>query len=293
MKTEKLQNLRELLRSLGRCLVAYSGGVDSTFLAYVAWEVLGENSLAVIADTPSLPRHELQEALDVAHKFGFPVRLVTTREFENPEYVSNPVDRCYHCKRELFTVFMEIARTEGFNAILYGENADDTGDFRPGNRAAIEFRVRAPLKEVGLTKTEIRELSAQFGLPTADKPAMACLSSRVPYGQAVTPQKLAMIESAETVLRELGFNNVRVRHHELKSELQNPKSELVLSLARIELGQAEFDKFLDTNVFARTVRAFKQIGYDYITLDLEGYRTGRLNEALAKAVRVDSDTGGG
>lgn len=289
MKTEKLRNLRKLLRSLGRCIVAYSGGVDSTFLAYVAWDELDGDFLAVIADTPSLARRELQEALDVARKFGFPVQVVRTHEFEKPEYVSNPPDRCYHCKRELFSVLEEIARAEGFNAVLYGENADDTGDFRPGTRAATEFDVRAPLKEVGLTKTEIRELSAQLGLPTADKPALACLSSRVPYGQPVTPQKLAMIESAEAVLCELGFRQVRVRHHEFKSDIRNPGCEIVLSLARIEVSQGELNKFLDMAVFARVAGLFKQIGYDYVTLDLEGYRTGSLNQAVRKVAHADAD----
>ena len=289
MKTEKLQNLRKLLRSVGRCIVAYSGGVDSTFLAYVAWDELGRDFLAVIADTPSLARRELQEALDVARKFGFPVRVIRTHEFEKPEYVSNPPDRCYHCKRELFSVLEEIARAEGFNAVLYGENADDTGDFRPGNRAATEFDVRAPLKEVGLTKAEIRELSAQLGLPTADKPALACLSSRVPYGQPVTPQKLAMIESAEAVLHELGFRQVRVRHHEFKSDIRNPGCEIVLNLARIEVSRGELAKFLDTAVFARVVGVFKQIGYNFVTLDLEGYRPGSLNQAVRKAAHADAD----
>lgn len=289
MKTEKLQNLRKLLRSVGRCIVAYSGGVDSTFLAYVAWDELGRDFLAVIADTPSLARRELQEALDVARKFGFPVRVIRTHEFEKPEYVSNPPDRCYHCKRELFSVLEEIARAEGFNAVLYGENADDTGDFRPGNRAATEFDVRAPLKEVGLTKAEIRELSAQLGLPTADKPALACLSSRVPYGQPVTPQKLAMIESAEAVLHELGFRQVRVRHHEFKSDIRNPGCEIVLNLARIEVSRGELAKFLDTAVFARVVGVFKQIGYNYVTLDLEGYRPGSLNQAVREAAHADAD----
>ena len=216
VSANKLEQLRAALRAHGSCLVAYSGGVDSVFLARVAHEVLGGRALAVIADSPSLPRRELQEALEIAAKFQFPVRVVRTAEFENPNYLSNPANRCYFCKHELFEQLAPIARAEKFAVIAYGENASDNGDFRPGAQAAAEFQVRAPLKEVGLTKSEIRELSAQLGLPTADKPQMACLSSRIPQGEPVTPEKLAMIEAAEYVLRDLGFHDVRVRHHELR-----------------------------------------------------------------------------
>jgi uncharacterized protein len=187
---------------------------------------LGEQALAVIADSPSLPRRELAEALELGRQFEFPVRVVRTREFDNPDYLANPNNRCYFCKHELFTELVPIARQEGFKVIVYGENASDIGDFRPGAKAAQEFQVRAPLKEVGLTKAEIRELSGQLGLPTADKPQMACLSSRVPFGEPVTPEKLRMIEQAEYVLRDMGFYDVRVRHHELKSEIRIPKSEM-------------------------------------------------------------------
>jgi uncharacterized protein len=211
----KYENLRALLKSYGSCLVAYSGGVDSVFLAYVAHDVLREKSLAAIADSPSLPRRELDDALALAQRFEFPVRVVHTREFENPSYLSNPNNRCYFCKQELFTELVPVAKQEGFSVLAYGENASDVGDYRPGAQAAAEFQVRAPLKEAGLNKAEIRELSAQLGLPTADKPQLACLSSRVPHGETVTPQKLKMIEEAENVLRDLGFYDVRVRHHEL------------------------------------------------------------------------------
>ena len=187
MVSEKYEQLRGLLRSYGSCLVAYSGGVDSVFLAYVAHEVLGDKALAAIADSPSLPRRELEEALALGRQFSFPVRVVRTREFENPSYLANPDNRCYFCKHELFTELAPLARAEGFAVIAYGENASDIGDFRPGAQAAAEFQVRAPLKEAGLTKADIRELSAQLGLPTADKPQMACLSSRVPYGEAGHP----------------------------------------------------------------------------------------------------------
>ena len=287
----KFDNLRALLKSYGSCLVAYSGGVDSVFLAYVAHDVLKEKSLAAIADSPSLPRRELDEALALAQQFGFPVRVVHTREFENPSYLSNPNNRCYFCKHELFTELVPLAKEEGFGVLAYGENASDAGDFRPGAQAAAEFQVRAPLKEAGLSKSEIRELSAQLGLPTADKPQMACLSSRIPYGEAVTPQKLKMIEQAENVLRDLGFYDVRVRHHELLAGLSAQPAEAkvglplpslslptpALRLARIEVGPSEMSKFLANGTAIKVVEALKKIGYAHVTLDLQGYRRGSLN----------------
>ena len=295
MVSESYERLRALLQSYGSCLVAYSGGVDSAFLALVAHQVLGEKALAAIADTPSLPRRELQEALDVAARFRFPVRVVRTREFENAEYLANPANRCYFCKHELFTELAPLAKAEGFSVIAYGENASDVGDFRPGAQAAAEFQVRAPLREAGLTKADIRELSGRLGLPTAEKPQMACLSSRVPYGEAVTPAKLSMIEQAENTLRDLGFYDVRVRHHELRVLVDPPPAlpsslrsgserrapmPVLTHLARIEVGPAEMQKLLANGLPAKVAAALKQIGYAHVTLDLQGYRRGSTNEVI-------------
>ncbi|HEY1171427.1 MAG TPA: ATP-dependent sacrificial sulfur transferase LarE [Verrucomicrobiae bacterium] len=307
----KLQALRELLRGYGSCLIAYSGGVDSVLLAVVAHQVLGDKMLAVIADSASLPREELAEALELAERFQFPVRVIATDEFNNAEYLANPVNRCYFCKHELFTELAPIAVKEKFAVICYGENASDVGDFRPGAQAAKEFQVRAPLKEAGLTKVEIRELSAELGLPTADKPQMACLSSRIPYGEPVTRVKLGMIEKAEKVLRDLGFYDVRVRHHELggsvssfgflvssqardnrqpqahQLETKNQKPETnTKHLARIEVGPSEIPRLLAGESYGQVAAQLKEIGYAHVTLDLEGYRRGSLNEKVAGAVQT-------
>jgi uncharacterized protein len=292
----KMERLRELLRSYGSCLIAYSGGVDSVFLARVAHDVLGAKSLAVIADSPSLPRRELQEALEIAERFEFPVRVVKTAEFDNPSYLANPNNRCYFCKHELFDELTPLAREEHFAVIAYGENASDVGDFRPGSKAAAEFQVRAPLKEAGLTKAEIRQLSAELGLPTADKPQMACLSSRIPYGEVVTPEKLRMIEEGEYVLRDLGFYDVRVRLHEMKesgktSNTQQPTSNNQSNwLARIEVGPSELQKLLENGVNERVAVALKKIGYAHVTVDLQGYRRGSLNEGAVRSPDINQPT---
>ena len=266
---DKLQQLENLLNQLGSCLVAYSGGVDSAFLALVAYRTLGDQSLAVMADSPSLPRSEFKEAIALSEQFGFPLKIIQTKEFENEEYLSNPNNRCYFCKHALFEETESLAMERGVSAVLYGEIADDIGDFRPGAQAAKEFQVRAPMKEVGLTKSEIRVYSSEMGLPTASKPQMACLSSRIPYGEKVTVKKLSQIEEAEALLRKLGFHDIRVRHHELSQG----------ALARIEIGSVELDQLIQPAMRETLTKSIKSLGYLYVTLDLMGYQRGSLNSA--------------
>lgn len=269
MSVEKLSQLRAILSGFRSCIVAYSGGVDSVFLARIASEVLGPRSLAVIADSPSLPRRELEEALALGRTFSFPVEVVRTAEFSNTRYLENPLNRCYFCKQALFAELIPLARDRGFDVVIYGENASDVGDHRPGGQAASEFAVRAPLKEVGLTKAEIRQLSSAMGLPTADKPEMACLSSRIPTGEVVTVAKLKMVEEAEYFLRDAGFHDVRVRHHELPVPIATSKP---VYLARIQVGASELPRFLEPGRAEQTEIQLKKIGYQHVTVDLTAYR---------------------
>jgi pyridinium-3,5-biscarboxylic acid mononucleotide sulfurtransferase len=262
----KEQRLRGILDSLGSVVVAFSGGVDSAYLAVVATSALGDRALCVTADSPSYPSRHRDLALRIATEFRLRHEFLQTAEMERPEYVANPSNRCYYCKQELFTKLTALARDRGVAAIVDGNNADDRGDYRPGREAAREFAVRSPLDEAGLTKADVRELSRRRGLPTWDQPASACLSSRIPYDSEVTVEKLRMIEQAEDVLHGLGFRHCRVRHHG--------------DVARIELAPEDMARALDAEVRAALVRDLKAIGYRYVSLDLEGYRMGSLNEGL-------------
>jgi uncharacterized protein len=267
--------LRARLKSLGSVVVAYSGGVDSAYLALVANDTLGDRALAVTADSASYPERHRRLAIQIARDFQLRHEIIHTHELDRAEYRANPANRCYYCKHELYTHLLPIAAARGA-VIVDGNNADDRGDYRPGREAAREFGVRSPLDDVDLTKAEIRELSKRAGLPTWDEPASACLSSRIPYHSEVTGEKLRTIERAETALRALGFRVFRVRHHEDRGDGTGAAS----MVARLELARDEMARALTPDVNAAIVRELKAAGYRYVSLDLQGYRTGSLNEGL-------------
>jgi pyridinium-3,5-biscarboxylic acid mononucleotide sulfurtransferase len=262
----KESQLQAELNRLGRVLIAYSGGVDSAFLAWAAHQCLGHNMLAVIADSPSLARTQLADALAFAEEKGIPVEVITTAEFDRPDYIRNDGQRCFHCKDELFAVMEDLRAVRGFDAIAYGVNADDPGDFRPGQKAAQQHHVAAPLLKAALTKQEIRELARQANLRIWDKPASACLSSRIEYGRPVTREALSQVERGEDAIRALGFRQFRVRHH----------GEIV----RIEIARDEMERALTPAMAGEFTAIFKALGFQFVTLDLEGFRSGSMNALL-------------
>jgi uncharacterized protein len=258
--------LRAGLHHLGRLLVAYSGGVDSAFLAWVAYRELGNNMMAVLADSPSLARSQMRDAVAFAKEQQIPLAIINTEELDRPDYRRNDGARCFHCKDELFTVMEQYRQTGGFDAIAYGVNVDDQGDFRPGQKAARQHGVAAPLLDAGLTKNDIRQLAHEADLRVWDKPASACLASRIEYGRPVTTEALAAVEDGEEALRQLGFRQFRVRHH----------GEIV----RIEISKDELPRALDPAQAAEFTRIFKALGFKFVTLDLEGFRSGSMNALL-------------
>jgi uncharacterized protein len=263
---QKAAALTRILEDLPALIVAYSGGVDSAYLAWAATRVLASRAICITAESPSYPRRHREMASRIAREFGLNHEVIHTDEMASPEYRANPANRCYYCKHELYTRLTALGRDRGIPVIADGSNADDRGDYRPGRQAAREFGVRSPLDEVGLTKADIRELSREVGLPTWDEPASACLSSRIPYFSEVTDEKLRMIERAEDALRDLGFRVCRVRHHD--------------AVARLEIGREEMHRALEPAIAEAIDRELRAIGYQHVALDLRGYRLGSLNDAL-------------
>lgn len=266
LEDKKLNTLKSILSQMQGVVVAYSGGVDSTFLLKVAKDVLGDKVIAVIARSPTYQKREYEDALKMAKMIGVKVKVIETDELKDIDFTNNTPQRCYYCKKELFGKLKEIAEEEGFSHVIYGATASDLGDFRPGSDAGKELGIRAPLQEAGLDKEEIRGLSLIFGLPTWDKPSMACLASRFPYGERITEEKLKMVESAEEYITSLGFKNVRVRVYD--------------KLARIEVDRGQIKEMLLDSYRDKIVDKLKGLGFTYVTLDLEGYRSGSMNEVL-------------
>ena len=264
---EKQNRLFELLRGMGAVMVAYSGGADSAYLAWAARQALGDNALAVTADSPSIPASHKRDAEQFARDFQIRHEYIATQEFDNPDYAKNDANRCFHCKDELFNRLEELGAERGIAHIVYGVNQDDLGDFRPGLKAAAQHRVNAPLVDAGLTKAEIRELSRQAGLPTWDRPAAACLSSRIPYGTPVTIENIRQVEAGEEELKALGFRQFRTRFHG--------------DLVRIEVAREEMPQALSMQMAGQLTQIFRKLGYRYVTLDLAGYRQGSLNEVFS------------